>query len=303
MGIKSYHYFLKMQYDIDNYFQIIRDKKKLKKQALNNYLAAKVKFIFIIVLLVFLLVICRNLVNSYNIKAYGIPTVVNSLSKMSDAWIGFCGEIIGGLITVGGVFVTIYCNIRQENRSKLHQSQPIVILDTMFGYEKPDDIMLVGVNLKLRSYSATNDNIEIPISEFAVRNIGFNTAISVSFSIEINGFEFSGYNKYITLKKDELTVFKSNFVIDKETFLTIISKQINLFYRSASSMIRKIDLNVGEVHGYMNLYYQDVYENENIKIIPIIIQFLRNKENEYRAELRIEKSQSEILKFIKKKIL
>lgn len=214
----------------------------------------------------------------------------------------FLGEIIGGMITVYGVAMTIYFNMRQEHRTKLQKSQPIVILDMMYGYENPDDIMLVGENLKLRSYDSKAENMEIPISEFTVRNIGFNTAISVSISIEINGFEFNGY-KYITLKKDELALFKSNFMVDKQTFLSILSKQINLFNRSSSSMIRKIELNVGEVHGYMNLYYQDVYENENIKIIPIKIQFLRKNNDEYIAELNVEKSQSAISKFIKKKVL
>ena len=302
MGIKSYRYFLKMQYDIDNYFQIIRDKEKLRKQAIKNYLLAKLKFILIIVSAVIIFLICNNIVDSHAVKVYSISDIVKAISQMDDAWIGFLGEIVGGMITVCGVWMTIYSNIRQEHQTKLQRSQPIVILDMMYGYEKPDDVMLIGENLRLRSYDNKAENIEIPMSEFGVRNIGFNTAISVSISIEINVFEFNGY-KHITLKKDELAIFKCNFIVDKQTFLSILSKQINLFNRSASSMIRKIELNVGEVHGYMNLYYQDVYENENIKIIPIRVQFLRKNDNEYIAELDVEKSQSEILKFIKKKVL
>lgn len=89
MGIKSYRYFLKMQYDIDNYFQIIRNKKKLRKQAIKNYLLAKLKFILIIVSAVIIFLICNDIVDSHNIKVYSISDMVKAISKMDAAWIGF----------------------------------------------------------------------------------------------------------------------------------------------------------------------------------------------------------------------
>lgn len=297
LGVKKYKYFLDNQHRIDDYYSIKRDEKEIVKKARFDYFIYKVLFLLIVIMISLVLIaliyslFCQK-------KTVDLSEVEQWFSSVNEAWLSFWGNVFGSAITVFGVYISIKYDLKQQEKKKIQQSLPIIIIETNDFYPAGNDEATVKIDFKMEQNKKNSENIEIPILRFSIRNLGFNAATNISLSLILAGYKFEGFSEYVLMKKEEIINIYSTICVDRNIFFDIVSRLIKTGKPSNEFRKNKDSCNIGEVNGFLRLKYNDVYQNEICRRVDVKILFLK-KESKYIADLKINNSKSPFFEVIK----
>lgn len=118
---------------------------------------------------------------------------IASLNLTNDSWLTFFGSVLGGLITMLGVIMTVKYERKRDERNKIEQAQPIIIIHN----SKTDDEKKPGKEYACLSYFSNSqtkntkkdDWITLQTPDVLIENIGHNVALEISLGCKILSFD------------------------------------------------------------------------------------------------------------------
>lgn len=260
-------------------------------------------FLIVFVLILILIVIIASLIYITNTKLLSI--------ELKEAWIGFVGAIVGGIITFLGVLITIYYG--EKTRQKTYDDNLALTNEQLRLEKKPyleievsEDIgnNNVGSLMIIPIEKPSNDKIPVKIK---VNNLWENVAKNVSVQIIIEDTENQGKHKiteFLAPKSNYQFTFSFSY---NQSSLRIKDKiyqknfKLIFFYEDILSNCYKQEYHGGIVGNYNQInndtsYSFSCYKVEEAKLTKMNYYYISDKEKQKN------KKQKEHLKRINESI-
>ncbi len=219
---------------------------------------------------------------------------IAKLNIKSDSWINFSGSLLGGLITMLGVIMTVRYERKRDEKSRLQQAQPILILQDTKDCEanKPGSEYNSSCFFSTETISPKN-GIQLRVPDIIIENIGHNVALDVS--IDVNKFPFytlvvkrlkkiypgtiEKVAIFLLLDKDE--ILKKMYVVDDK--VSDVTKLLEDIYVRLFLGDEKYDLvdRRAFFKGSIILTYKDLYKNEYKQEFDSLFRILKVKDEFY----------------------
>lgn len=197
---------------------------------------------------------------------------------INNDWIGFWGGYLGGLITLGGVFLTIQTARKDEITRKKLSIRPYITIEDYCSYDKYNNIIKT-IGFAFDGSANGKDEAFLSINELIlsceIRNIGLGTAVNCGIQ------EFYVEEKKCYSKSKLLTALSVNGI----NYLTIRLNSVYLQKKDLSSRFKSENRNVNldgskqgdsKAHIKFELYFEDLLGNQLVQEFVFYLQINEN---------------------------
>lgn len=192
-----------------------------------NKILSVVKFLLILIFIVFII----------TITTYSLVMIFGYDSEDSSQWVSFIGSILGGLLTLTGVWMTI------KHENKLHEEKRKLEYRP-FIYSEDGEI----INCKIERDA---NNVKNVTFGFYIYNKGRSEACSVFVKAKDINITQSNHDENITIARDEKRYIKFNIKLEH------FNKNIPFYNNGVTFIVT------------YNGIFEDELKNEFTKIIRI----------------------------------
>lgn len=207
-----------------------------------------------------------------------IPSLVKH--NTNNAWIGFWGSYLGGLVTVIGVYMTIKYSINQYLQSRHDTIRPYLTVKQLYKTEFKDDVSHYkpyDFHLGLSGNPVNESGDTIVIKEFEnygeIINIGLGSALNLSIvDAKINDCQIGYASSYHSLGCEDKVLYQF-YLVD----LTISKSNLpDEFLQGYDDFISGKSNEIPELQFAFNIVYQDMYERYYSQKVKYRIQMLED---------------------------
>lgn len=188
----------------------------------------------------------------------------------ANAWIGFVGSLIGGLVTVLGIILTLKHERRRDERNRIKQAEPVIILrpygDNVAEEEKKRySSCSISFGSLFANYNKESEAIKVDAPPFLIENIGFNIALNIEIDIHAMNISSANYSGIGSIESKENTLYRLNM-----SFLTGHLEHFNWYVHK-----EKGKLPLGDLLRVRMLFDVDIDDVELVASTPsnIFIKF------------------------------